>query len=115
MNELYDNTGETWKEMPTTQNLLTNFVMSEFKRIANKKDDGGNDFTEKCLYCAQALLDNHSNQSFSAIDFYNFCSPFEIPFEFKRNFFNRFTAMLIENKRCVEHFGAYDYAVYELK
>lgn len=110
-----NNNGESWRETPTVQKLLLSFVDLEFKRNVHLKDAGANEYSEKCLHAIGALVSNNSAESFSANDFYNYCAPFDIPYEFKRDFFDRVTTMLIQNERCVETKGCYSESVYQLR
>lgn len=112
-----NNNGETWHEIPSVRNLLLAYVDKEFKYSVNLNNDGANNVnnSERCLHAAAAMIDNHQTETFDAETFYKYCAPFpELTFEFKRDFFRRFTSYLIDNKRCEAINGCYSENVFRL-
>lgn len=108
------NLGQSHEETASAESLLNSFVEAELKKSSRTRDDGGNDFTATCLHCAQALLANSGSESFSVYDFLFYCEPYQIPFEFKTEFFSKAVKHLIKNDRCQEIFGSYNFPVYKL-
>ena len=111
---LDDNLGETRHELPTVETLLNTLVEKEQKKWQSKDDsEGTNEFFDNCLFCAKALVANNS-ESFTINDFYVYCEPFEISYEFKTAFFKKVVVMLVKQKRCVEILGVYDMSVFRI-
>ena len=110
--------GEAFRSTKSCERLLLDWVEKEFKHSIKLKGDGANNLnnSEFCLRAASMLIANHSESTFSEEDFHKACSPFPaMDYQFKHEFFDRFTTMLLENNRCVIIHGVYDFPVYRLR